>query len=253
MFSIAVVRKPCSKLSEGITTAGLGEPDFNIAIIQHRKYTEALKECGLEVKILEADENFPDSTFVEDTAICTSKCAVITNPGAASRNGEKSGMKFVLQDYFNQIEEIKFPGTLDGGDVMKTGNHFFIGISERTNKEGAEQLIQILKKYGYSGSVIELKNILHLKTGVSYLENNNLLLSGELINIKEFEKYNKIVISPEESYSANSLWINGNVMTPIGYPCTKEKIEKLGYDILELDMSEFRKLDGGLSCLSLRF
>jgi dimethylargininase len=253
MFRIAIVRKPCTKFPEGITTAGLGKPDFKKALIQHQKYIDALKECGLEVKILEADEKFPDSTFVEDTAICTSKCAIITNPGAASRNGEKTVMKSVLKEYFNQIEEIKFPCTLDGGDVMKVENHFYIGISERTNKEGSSQLIGILNKYGYSGSVIELKNILHLKTGVSYLENNNLLVSGELINIKEFEKFNKIVISSEESYSANSLWINGKVLIPKRYPLTKEKIEMLGYRTIELDMSEFRKLDGGLSCLSLRF
>ena len=253
MFRIAVVRKPCSKLSEGITTAGLGKPDFNKAIIQHRKYTEALNDCGFEVKILEADENFPDSVFVEDTAICTSKCTIITNPGAESRNGEKTGLRLILKDYFKQIEEIIFPGTLDGGDVMKVENHFYIGISGRTNKAGASQLMEILKYYGYSGSVIELKNLLHLKTGVSYLENNNLIVSGELIKIKEFEQFNKIVISPEESYAANSLWINNEVLIPKGYPRVKEKIEKLGYDILELDMSEFRKLDGGLSCLSLRF
>jgi dimethylargininase len=253
MFRIAIVRKPCSKLPEGITSVDLGKPDYKNAIIQHEKYIDALKKCGLDVRVLDPDNNFPDSTFIEDTAVCSPDFAIITNPGAESRNGEKYLMENILKEYFNSTEEIKNPGTLDGGDVLKIDNHFYIGISRRTNIEGAEQASKILAKFGLSCSFIELKEFLHLKTGVSYLENNNILLSGELEERKEFENFNKIIVSPEESYSANCLWINNTVLFPAGFPDTKEKIEKLGYDILELDMSEFRKLDGGLSCLSLRF
>jgi len=253
MFRIAIVRKPCSKLSEGITSADLGKPDLRKAIIQHEKYIDSLKKCGLDVRVFEPDDNFPDSTFIEDTAVCTPDFAIITNPGAKSRNGEKYLMNNILNEYFNNIEEIKNPGTIDGGDVLKIDNHFYIGISRRTNTEGAEQASKILAKFGLSCSFIELKEFLHLKTGVSYLENKNILLSGELQTRKEFENFNKITVGPEESYSANCLWINNKVLFPSGFPYTKEKIEKLGYDILELDMSEFQKLDGGLSCLSLRF
>jgi len=113
--------------------------------------------------------------------------------------------------------------------------------------------MKILENYGYSGTYIKLKKVLHLKTGLSYLENNNLLVCGEFTKNKEFEKFNKIIISKEESYSANSLWINNKVLIPKGHRITKEKIEKHGYQTIELDMSEFQKLDGGLSCLSLRF
>ena len=151
------------------------------------------------------------------------------------------------------VEEIKEPGTLEAGDVMMVGSHYFIGLSERTNAQGACQLISILNKYGMTGSAVSLKNVLHLKSGVSYLENNNLLVTGEFKYHPEFQKYNLILIDGEEKYAANSLWINNNVLVPQGFPITKSKIEVLGYQTIEVDVSEFRKLDGGLSCLSLRF
>jgi len=143
---------------------------------------------------------------------------------------------------------------------MMVGEHYYIGLSERTNKEGAEQLIQILKNYGMSGSAVELKNVLHLKTGVAYLEHNNLVACGEFVTNPDFAKFNIIEIPEEESYAANCVWINDKVLIPKGYPISKQKIldaglsrNMRGYSILEIDVSEFKKLDGGLSCLSLRF
>ena len=238
---------------DGLTTAGLGKPDFIKALEQHSRYVEILKACGLQVTVLDGDSKYPDSTFVEDVALCTPECAIITNPGATSRNGEKQEIKPVLKEFYKNIEEIKFPGTLDAGDVMMVGPHFYIGISERTNHEGADQLISILQKYAMTGTKIPLNKMLHLKTGLSYLEQNNLLISGEFIQNPEFDKYSKIVVHKKEQYAANSLWINGNVLVPMGFPETKNKIESAGYKTIEIDVSEFRKLDGGLSCLSLRF
>jgi dimethylargininase len=252
-FKNAIVRRPCPQMINGISSAGLGKPDFNLALKQHEKYIEILQQCGLHVEILDALNDFPDSTFIEDVAICTPHCAIISNPGAASRNGETEKMKVILKKYFLDIEQIVFPGTLDGGDVMKVGNHYFIGISGRTNHDGADQLLKILNKYGMTGSKIELYKVLHLKTGLSYIENNNLLISGEFIIHSDFESYHKIIIDPSDSYSANSLWINDFVLVPLGYPKTVQRIKDKGYFVLELDVSEFRKLDGGLSCLSLRF
>ena len=130
---------------------------------------------------------------------------------------------------------------------------YFIGISSRTNSAGAEQLIKILNKYGMEGITIPLKSMLHLKSGVSYLENNNLLVAGEFANNKEFPNFNRILVKPDELYAANSLWINDKVIVPEGFPETRKKIEKAGYETIVLDVSEFRKVDGGLSCLSLRF
>jgi dimethylargininase len=253
MFKHAIVREPCPEMIHGLTLASLGKPEYLKALDQHNKYVEALQACGLNVQVLEAHPRFPDSTFVEDVALCTRKFAILTNPGAKSRNGEKVAMRKVLQSRFNTVEAIELPGTLDAGDVMMVGNHFYIGLSKRTNHEGASQLIRILKNNGMTGSVVPLKHMLHLKSGVSYLENNNLLVAGELTGHHAFEGFNTITVDPEEAYAANSLWVNGRILVPDGFPKTRGQIEQLGYGTIVLDVSEFRKLDGGLSCLSLRF
>ena len=252
-FTNAIVKKPCRNLVKGLTTVNLGKPDFELAVKQHAEYVKALEMCGLEVISLESDNNFPDSVFVEDTAILTPGCAIITNPGADSRKGETVDIKRALQQFYENIEHINEPGTVDGGDVMMAGSHFFIGISERTNREGANQLIKILEKYGYSCTQVPLKNVLHLKSGVAYLENNNLVATGEFIDKEVFEKYNILKINYEESYAANCVWINGYVLLAKGFPKTKKIIEEACFKTIELDVSEFRKVDGGLSCLSLRF
>ena len=252
-FTKAIVRTPCRSFVNGLTTAGLGKPDYNLALKQHKKYIEALEMCGLEVLITEPDERLPDSVFVEDTAILIPECAIITIPGAESRKAETDRIKKALKSFYRNIEEISSPGTVDGGDVMMAGSHFFIGISDRTNIEGAKQLIKILEKYGYSGSTVSLNNVLHLKSGVAYLENNYLVATGEFTDKEEFKKYNILKVKDEESYAANCVWINDFVLVAKGFPKTKELIEEAGYETIELDVSEFRKLDGGLSCLSLRF
>jgi dimethylargininase len=253
MFKTAIVRKPCPEMVDGLSTAGLGTPDFALARKQHARYVGALEECGLRVTVLEGDSRHPDSTFVEDVAVCTPHCAIVTNPGAPSRNGEKEGMRDVLRKFFGRIEEIQPPGTLEGGDVMMAGAHFYVGISERTNREGAAQFLKLIQKYNLTGSLIPLKKMLHLKTGLSYIERNNLLISGEFLDNAIFKRFNRIVVDEEEGYAANSLWLNGKVLVPRGHPATKKKIEAAGYATIEVDLSEYRKLDGGLSCLSLRF
>ncbi len=164
MFKNAIVRKPCPGMIQGLTSATLGIPDYGVALEQHSRYIEAIQFCGLYVHVLEPDSRFPDSTFVEDVALCTSECAIITNPGAPSRNGERIEMTTVLQSYYSNIE-----------------------------------------------------------------------------------------VDPDEAYAANSLWINGTVLVPARFPKTREKIEQAGYKTITLEVSEFQKLDGGLSCLSLRF
>ena len=136
---------------------------------------------------------------------------------------------------------------------MMVGDHYYIGLSERTNLQGAEQLIAILTKNGLSGSTVSLKEVLHLKTGLSYLENNRLVVCGEFKNDPVFSGFEKIEIPESESYAANCIWVNDNVIIPSGYPITKQKVSATGYNVLEVDVSEFKKLDGGLSCLSLRY
>ena len=137
-FTKAIVKKPCKAMVDGITTANLGKPDYDLALVQHADYICALKEAGLEVTELEADENYPDSCFVEDTALMTGKVAILSNPGAQSRNGETQAMLPVIQKFYESVEKIESPGTCEPGDIMMVGDHFFIGKSERTNQEGAK-------------------------------------------------------------------------------------------------------------------
>jgi dimethylargininase len=256
MFKNVIVKRPSKSMVEGITSAPeLGKPDYELALKQHDAYIEALKSCGVNVTVLEADEAFPDSCFVEDVAVLSHKCAVITNPGAKSRNGETKCIIAAIKKFYpeDKIEYIKSPGTLEGGDIMMVGDHFYVGLSARTNKEGAEQLIKALNKHGLTGTIVPLEKVLHLKTGVNYIENNNMLVSGEFIDKEEFNSFNKIVIPEEEAYAANCIWVNDTVIVPEGYPAVKKAVETAGYKIILVDTSEYRKLDGGLSCLSLRF
>lgn len=256
MFQNVIVRTPSPSLVDGITSAPeLGKPDYKKALLQHENYIKALESCGVSVTILPPLDAFPDACFVEDTAVLTQKCAIISNPGAESRREESRHMVNTIKNFYSEatIEYIKDPGHMEGGDIMMVGDHFYIGLSARTNREGANQLIAALKKYGYTGSIVPLREVLHLKTGLAYLENNNLLVAGEFVTSPEFEKYNKILIDASESYSANCIWVNGKVLVPEGYPQTEAKIRAAGYEVILVDTSEYRKLDGGLSCLSLRF
>ena len=255
-FQNAIVRRPCRAMTEGITSGIYpGKPDYELALRQHDAYIEALKKCGVDVTVLPADENFPDSCFVEDPAVLTEKCAIITNPGTDSRNGEKVSIEEAVRAFYpdDKIEHITEPGTLEGGDVMMCGDHFFVGRSGRTNAEGIRQFTEILEKYGYTCSEVKLEEVLHLKTGVNYLENNNMLVSGEFTDKPEFASYNKVVIPEEEAYAANCIWMNDTVIVPEGYLAVLAAVKSMGYKTITVDTSEYRKLDGGLSCLSLRF
>lgn len=253
MFTKAIVRRPCRNMVNGISSSKLGLPVYENALRQHDQYIKTLERCGLNVYVLQEDENFPDSVFVEDTAIVTKDFAVVTRPGTKSREGEATEMLKILKQSFKQIEFIEEPGSLDGGDIMKTENHFYIGLSGRTNPEGARQLSAIVSKYGYSASTINLSSVLHLKTGISYLEHNILLASGEFLIKSELKKFRILEVPVEEAYASNSLWINGTIIVPSGFPKVAAMIKETGFPILEADTSEFRKLDGGLSCLSLRY
>ncbi|MEG1561451.1 MAG: arginine deiminase-related protein [Raoultibacter sp.] len=255
-FTNVIVRRPAKSIVEGITSAPeLGAPDYENALKQHDAYIAALKLCGVEVTVLPALEAYPDSCFVEDTAVITRMGAIVDNPGAASRNGESKEMEPTIRTFFpdDKIKHIVSPGTLDGGDVMMVGDHFYAGRSARTNEEGIRQFIEILEGWGLTGSEVPLEFVLHLKTGVNYIENNNMLVAGEFVTKPDFEQFNRIEIPEDESYAANCIWVNDTVIVPEGYPVVLERIQAAGCKTLCVDTSEYRKLDGGLSCLSLRF
>lgn len=255
-FRHAIVRIPGSNFAEGLTTVDLGVPQFETVIQQHVRYCEALRECGLELTTLAADLDHPDSTFVEDTAVLTANAAILARPGAASREGEVAAIRPELARFFPSLLTIDAPGTVDGGDICEAETHFFLGLSLRSNEEGIRQLAVILSALGFTSSVVDVRGmtkILHLKSGIAYIGDNTLVVLDEMADNPLFRAYEIIRVRREESYAANCVRINDRVLVPGGYPNIVQDLERRGFHPLPLEMSEFQKMDGGLSCLSLRF
>ncbi len=252
MFKHAIVRRPGRDFAEGITTSGLGAPDHDTALRQHAAYVRTLKDLGLEVVALDPLDGFPDACFVEDAAVVLDDVAVVTRPGAESRRAEADAMAPVLAGC-RELVRIEPPGTLDGGDVMLAGRRAFIGLSGRTNEPGASQLGAVLERAGFEWTAVPVARGLHLKSSVNFLEQDTLLLTAAFAEAEAFAMNRRIVAAPGEEYAANTLWINGTFLTPAGFPRVRESLEALGAPVVELDVSEYRKMDGGLSCLSLRF
>ena len=262
MFTRAIVRPPAANFAEGLTTAGLGAPDYERALEQHAAYCLALEHCGLTLTKLDPEADFPDSTFVEDVAVLTSRIAVLTRPGAISRVREVERMRPVLSQFFPSLFEIQAPGTLDGGDVCQVEDHFFIGLSERTNEAGAMQLAEILVAAEYTTSLVDWcvrsmpvfsGSLLHLKSGVAALGDNRLAVTAELATRQEFARFDLICVGRDEEYAANCIRVNDYILIAAGHPEFETELQRLGYRTVALEMSEFQKMDGGLSCLSLRF
>jgi dimethylargininase len=252
----AIVRPPGANFADGLTSSKLGKPNPHLALEQHAAYCRALENCGLNLTELEPDIQYPDSTFVEDTAILTSRMAVLTRPGTSSRRGEVSLIKPILSHFYPYLYSIQHPGTLDGGDICQTGEHFFIGLSERTNEHGAKQLVDLLEQDGFSSSIVDIRGVdglLHLKSGIAYLGDRRLILIDSLLKLSTFRDFEIITVDPDENYAANCLKVNDFILLAAGYPKLEQKITGLGFPLIPLEMTEFQKMDGGLSCLSLRF
>ncbi len=259
MFTRAIVRIPGENFSEGLTDVGQGSfgvPDYRLALEQHEAYCRALETCGVALTVLEKDLDHPDSCFVEDTAVLTEHAAILTRPGAESRLGEVARIREPLLACFQRHHEITAPGTVDGGDICEAGMHVFIGVSHRTNEEGARQLAAFLALEGYTSSTVDIRamtSILHLKSGIAWVGERTLVLMEELADRPEFAGWTILRVAEDESYAANCVRINDRVFLPKGYPKLERQLMEAGFHPLTLDMSEYRKMDGGLSCLSLRF
>ncbi len=255
-FTRAIVRPPGRNFAGGLTTSGLGPPDLDRAVSQHRAYVETLRLCGFEVIQLPADEMHPDSTFVEDTAVLAGSGAMITRPGAVSRRGETAAILAALRLFFPQPASIQSPGTLDGGDVCAAGDTVFIGLSERTNETGARQLAAWLEGLGFEVRLVDIRGtagLLHLKSGLAFLGEGRLAVVTALSGRPELSGFEEVRVPAGEEYAANCLRINDLYIAPAGFPGVSTALRGLGRDVIEVEMSEFRKMDGGLSCLSLRF
>ena len=255
-FTRALLRKPGHSYVQGITTSHEGAPDLAKALEQHAAYAAALQSLGLAIEVLEADEAYPDGTFVEDTAIVTPKDGVITRPGAASRAGETAAIEAALSRSFAHLRHITQPGTVDGGDICETDDGVLIGVSHRTNEEGARQLGLHLGDMGLKAIIVDIRPIdglLHLKTGISYIGEGRMAVAEDMAGLPFLKGYQPVVVPREEAYASNCIAVNGRVIVAAGYPRFIETLDRLGAKPLALEMSEFRKMDGGLSCLSLRY
>jgi len=258
-FTRAIVRPPSRSFAAGLSTSAEGAPDLTLALEQHAAYVRALRDCGLEVTRLEPDAAYPDGTFVEDTAIVTERGAILTHPGAPSRAGEVRGIGDCLKGFYENLQVITAPGTVDGGDICEADGHFLIGVSARTNEHGADQLAHHLRRLGYGSSTLDIRaspSLLHLKSGIAYLGEGTWVAGAgvqESLRSLVGDRIRELIAVPAtEAYAANCVRVNDRLLVAAGYP---QMTAALGRNrrVVQLEMSEFRKMDGGLSCLSLRF
>jgi dimethylargininase len=251
----ALVRPPGTNYADGLTRGEHGRPSFARAKAQHERYCEELERCGLRLTRLSADTHYPDGTFVEDAAVVTPRGVILARPGSESRRGEVASVREALLEFAPALGEIEPPGTLDGGDVCEAADRFLIGISERTNEDGANQLRAILAGQGCEVTIIDIRNIpelLHLKSGLAALDDGRLIAVDALADRDELRGTTIVRVAAEEAYAANAVSINGRVLLARGFPRLAASVAKFGREVATLEMSEFRKMDGGLSCLSIR-
>ncbi len=228
------------------------EIDYQKAVRQHNEYLNALARCGLNVRELTVNLDFPDGCFVEDTAVVVDEIAVITNPGAPSRRGETAALERELKKY-RETARISPAATLEGGDVLRVGKKIFVGLSQRTNAAGIRELARILDPYGYSVTAVEMKGCLHLKSACTALDDHTLLANREWIDLAPLEGFRIVAVAEDEHEAANSLAVKDVILLPDGFPKTRESIERLGFKVHALDISEFLKAEAGLTCSSLIF
>lgn len=256
MATHAIVRLPGANFQDGLTSAGLGAPDLARALEQHAAYCDALRRCGLELTVLPADPAFPDGTFIEDTAVLADGAALLTRPGAPSRQGEVDAIRDALDDRGFALSRVQPPGTLDGGDVCDAGSRVFVGISQRTNAAGAAQLAEWFAARGRPVREIDIRasrSILHLKSGLAALGDGRLLVVEALAAHPAFAAFERLVVDADEAYAANAVRIGDRVLVASGHPRVAARLAAAGCRTLALDLDEFRKMDGGPSCLSLRY
>jgi dimethylargininase len=256
-FTKAIVRLPGENFSQGLTMSGSPSgPDLLKALQQHAAYCRALATCGVEVIVMAADKAYPDGTFVEDTFVIADRVAIATRPGAKTRMGEVESVAKALRRFRPRLERIEAPGTVDGGDICQVDDHFLIGLSARTNEAGAAQLAGILARHEYTSSTIDVRNhpaLLHLKSGIAYLGEGRFLIAPGFPPMNGLAPGDVIEVAASEIYAANAVRVNDELFIAAGFPQLASTLDTLHYRVRALDMSEFAKMDGGLSCLSLRF
>ena len=248
---IAITREVSPRFNEcEITHIERTPIDLEVARAQHHEYVNALKKLGCVVLELPAEPDLPDSVFVEDTAFILPDVAIITRPGADSRKPETESIVRVLSPYVKLIQ-LREPATVDGGDVLVLGKNIYVGRSTRSNEEAIQQLNKLLCDYGYTVLGVELHDCLHLKSGVTRVDDKTLLINRNWVGTHHFEGFDWIEVDPTEPFAANCLPIGESIIFPIAFPRTRLKLEERGYQVITVDVSELAKAEGAVTCCSL--
>ena len=253
-FTHAITRKPGRSVTGGLRAVDTGAPDLDLMLAHHAAYVAALRATGATVIELDAAENFPDSVFVEDTALCLPQGAVVMRPGAPSRLGEAADMAPHLRAVYGQVLDIKGPGFIEGGDILVTDREILIGRSARTDAAGIAEVTALVTPWGHKvREVFTPPGVLHFKTDCSLLDGQTILATKRLAASGCFDGYRVIHTAEGEEAAANAIRFNDVVIMPAGFPGTRAAIIAAGFMVTEISNSECAKLDGGMSCLSLRF
>jgi dimethylargininase len=248
---VALTREVSPLLEKCELTHLSREPiDVHRAKEQHKYYEKALEQLGFTIRRLPETPHLPDGVFVEDTAVVFPEFAIITRPGAESRRGEAETMAGVLREY-RELYYLREPGILDGGDVLKSGKTVYIGITARSNTAGIQQFREIVAPFGYKVTAIPVTGCLHLKSGITKLEDDRLLINPEWVHPNYFADYSLEYIHHHEPYSANVIRYRNYVICSAAFPETQKLLKKSGYDVIAIDQSELAKAEAGLTCCSV--
>ena len=226
--------------------------DVRKAARQQEAYERLLADLGLQVISLPAEPDLPDAVFVEDTAVVTDELAVVTTMGSALRRPEVESISQILAKY-RPVQSINGAGMLDGGDVVKAGRTLFVGVSRRTNMRGVFQLREILEPYDYVVKPIEVNGCLHLSTGCGFIGQKTILANCSWIDVSPFDGFDIMDVSTTEPWAANALTLANHVLISASCPQTAARLRERGFSVIDVDISELEKAEGGLSCLSLIF
>lgn len=253
-FTHAIVRPPAASATQGLRAVDSGAPDITRMRADHAAYVTALRVLGATVIELAALDAFPDAQFVEDTALCLREGAVVMRPGAASRLGEAAEMAPTLARFYDEVLTITGPGTIEAGDILTTETEILIGRSARTDAAGIAELRGLVARWGYNvRELLTPPGVLHFKTDCSLLDAETILATPRLAAAGGFAGYRVILTADGEEAAANAIRFNDAVIVPDGFAATADRLDKAGYKLVAVGNQECAKLDGGMSCLSLRF
>jgi dimethylargininase len=253
MSLTAIVRDVSSSINDCELSFHARQPiDVAKARAQHRAYQNCLTELGVRIVSLPAEPDLPDAVFVEDPAVVVDEVAIISNMGAPSRRPEATSLADALSRY-RPLKFLAEPATLDGGDVLRIGRSVFVGLSRRTNRDGIDQLADLLAPYGYQVQPIEVRGCLHLKSACSHIGNDMVLVNRSWIGVEPLSGYELLDVPAEEPAAANALLLNDVVIMPAAFPKTRALLEKRGFRVRTIDVSELQKAEAGVTCTSLIF